>query len=82
MQDTCELFFEDIRLPPSALLGQANYGFYYLMQQLPAERLIIGVICMAGAEFMFEEARSYVRQRKAFGKTVADLQVGNYIIVI
>ena len=34
-QDTAELFFEDVRLPASALLGEENKGFYYLMQELP-----------------------------------------------
>ncbi|KAI4872679.1 hypothetical protein NFI96_026548, partial [Prochilodus magdalenae] len=73
-QDTAELFFEDVRLPADALLGEANKGFYYLMNELPQERLIIAVMAMASCEFMFEETRSYVRQRKAFGKTIADLQ--------
>ena len=34
-QDTTELFFEDVRLPASALLGEENHGFYELMQELP-----------------------------------------------
>ncbi|XP_054751188.1 long-chain specific acyl-CoA dehydrogenase, mitochondrial-like [Lytechinus pictus] len=72
--DTCELFFEDVRLPASALLGPENQGFYMLMNQLPRERLIIGVGCQAHTEFMFEETRNYVRQRKAFGKTLANIQ--------
>ena len=38
-QDTAELFFEDLRVPGSALLGQENHGFYYLMDQLPQERV-------------------------------------------
>ncbi|XP_053355920.1 long-chain specific acyl-CoA dehydrogenase, mitochondrial [Clarias gariepinus] len=73
-QDTAELFFEDVRLPADALLGQPHKGFYYLMNELPQERLIIAVMALASCEFMFEETRSYVTQRKAFGKTVADLQ--------
>ncbi|XP_041460853.1 long-chain specific acyl-CoA dehydrogenase, mitochondrial-like [Lytechinus variegatus] len=73
--DTCELFFEDVRLPKSALLGKENQGFYCLMNQLPRERLIVAVGCQAHAEFMFEETRNYVRQRKAFGKTLSNLQV-------
>lgn len=74
-QDTAELFFEDVRLPKSALLGQENKGFYYLMEQLPQERLLIGDMGVAACEWMFEETRAYVRDRKAFGKTIADLQV-------
>lgn len=73
-QDTAELFFEDVRLPADALLGEVNKGFYYLMNELPQERLIIAVMAMASCEFMFEETRNYVRQRKAFGKTIADIQ--------
>ncbi|XP_003978370.1 long-chain specific acyl-CoA dehydrogenase, mitochondrial [Takifugu rubripes] len=73
-QDTAELFFEDVRLPANALLGEPNKGFYYLMNELPQERLAIGGLSLAGSEFIFEETRNYVMQRKAFGKTIADLQ--------
>ena len=74
-QDTSELFFEDVRLPSSALLGEANKGFYYLMQELPQERLLISSMGQAACEWMFEETRSYVCQRKAFGRTLSKLQV-------
>ncbi|XP_020792245.1 long-chain specific acyl-CoA dehydrogenase, mitochondrial [Boleophthalmus pectinirostris] len=73
-QDTAELFFEDVRLPADALLGQVNKGFFYLMNELPQERLVIAGMALASAEFMFEETRSYVMQRKAFGKTISHLQ--------
>ena len=77
-QDTSELFFEDVRVPKSAMLGEENKGFYYLMSELPQERLCIANIGAAAAEWMFEETRAYVRDRKAFGKTIADLQVGEF----
>ncbi|XP_020864438.1 long-chain specific acyl-CoA dehydrogenase, mitochondrial [Phascolarctos cinereus] len=73
-QDTAELFFEDVRLPASALLGEENKGFYYLMAELPQERLVISEIAISACEFMFEETRNYVKQRKAFGKTIAHIQ--------
>jgi len=73
-QDTAELFLEDVRVPGSALLGKENGGFYQLMEQLPQERLIIAVHSAAHCETMFEQTRDWVRQRKAFGRTVADLQ--------
>uniref|UniRef100_A0A8D3AFQ6 Long-chain specific acyl-CoA dehydrogenase, mitochondrial n=1 Tax=Scophthalmus maximus TaxID=52904 RepID=A0A8D3AFQ6_SCOMX len=73
-QDTAELFFEDVRLPADALLGELNKGFYYLMNELPQERLMVAVIALASCEFMFEETRNYVLQRKAFGKSLAHLQ--------
>ena len=75
MQDTSELFFEDVRLPASALLGKENQGFYMLMQELPQERLLIADMAQSSCEFMFEETRNYVLQRKAFGKTLSSLQV-------
>ena len=73
-QDTAELFFEDVRVPGSALLGGENKGFYQLMEQLPQERLLIGVHSVAHCEAMFEATRDWVKQRKAFGRRVADLQ--------
>lgn len=73
-QDTAELFFEDVRLPASGLLGEANKGFYYLMNELPQERLIIADMAQASCEWMFEETRNYVRERKAFGKTISNIQ--------
>ncbi|XP_046640150.1 long-chain specific acyl-CoA dehydrogenase, mitochondrial-like isoform X2 [Daphnia pulicaria] len=72
--DTAGLFFEDVRLPASALLGEENKGFYYLMNELPQERLLIGVHACAQSEFMFEETKQYVMQRKAYGKTLSNLQ--------
>lgn len=73
-QDTSELFFEDVRLPATALLGKEGHGFYYLMNELPQERLLIGLMSCANAEWQFEETRAYLRSRKAFGKTLSNLQ--------
>ncbi|XP_037091835.1 long-chain specific acyl-CoA dehydrogenase, mitochondrial-like isoform X2 [Pollicipes pollicipes] len=73
-QDTAELFFEDVRVPRSALLGPENGGFYQLMQELPQERLLLGLMSMAGSEWAFEETREYLINRKAFGKTLSNLQ--------
>jgi len=73
-QDTAELFFEDLRVPKSALLGKENHGFYYLMDQLSQERIGCANEELARAEAMFELTRDWVRERKAFGKRVADLQ--------
>ena len=73
--DTSELFFNDMRVPTSNLLGtEEGQGFVQLMQQLPQERLQIG----AGAIAMIERALAltieYVKERKAFGKAVIDFQ--------
>ena len=52
-----ELFFEDVRVPKSALLGEENKGFMYLMQELPQERLLIADMGIAAAEACFEWTR-------------------------
>eukprot|EP00604_Paraphysomonas_vestita_P001806 CAMPEP_0174821294 /NCGR_PEP_ID=MMETSP1107-20130205/6194_1 /TAXON_ID=36770 /ORGANISM="Paraphysomonas vestita, Strain GFlagA" /LENGTH=221 /DNA_ID=CAMNT_0016038155 /DNA_START=521 /DNA_END=1183 /DNA_ORIENTATION=- len=73
-QDTAELFFEDMRVPKSALLGKEGKGFAYLMTELPQERLLIADQGLAAAEALFEITRSYVKDRKAFGNTISSLQ--------
>ena len=69
------MFFDDVRLPSSAVLGKEKSGFYALMTELPQERLMVATSGMANCEWMFEETRAYVKQRKAFGKTLSSLQV-------
>lgn len=74
-QDTSELFFADVRVGDDALLGgQEGQGFFQLMGDLPYERLFIGVGAVAGMEGAYEATLAYVRERKAFGQTVADFQ--------
>ncbi len=73
-QDTSELFFDDVRVPVANRLGDENAGFKYLMFQLAQERLIIGVRAAASVEAMLATTIDYVKQRKAFGKTVFDFQ--------
>ena len=72
--DTSELFFEDVRVPVSNLLGEENRGFIHLMSQLPQERLSIAVAAQAHAQRCFDEALAFVRERKAFSATVLDFQ--------
>lgn len=73
-QDTAELFFQDVRVPKDNLLGQAGSGFVYLMQELPQERLTVGIGALASAEAAVRWTLDYTRERKAFGKVVADFQ--------
>jgi acyl-CoA dehydrogenase len=73
--DTSELFFDDVRVPASALLGaEEGLGFVQLMQQLPQERLQIGATAIAMVERALALTIDYVRERKAFGKSVAEFQ--------
>jgi acyl-CoA dehydrogenase len=74
-QDTSELFFDDVRVPASAVLGgKEGQGFFQLMGDLPYERLIIGVAALAAMEGAYQATLDYVRERKAFGKPVAEFQ--------
>ncbi|QFU75198.1 acyl-CoA dehydrogenase [Halioglobus maricola] len=73
-QDTSELFFNDVRVPGNALLGEEGKGFVYLMQELPQERLQIAEVGIASAETALDYTTEYVSERKAFGKSIADFQ--------
>jgi acyl-CoA dehydrogenase len=73
-QDTSELFFQDLRVPITNCLGAEGMGFAYLMNQLPQERLSIACSAQGSAQRAFDEAVSFTKERKAFGKTVFDFQ--------
>jgi alkylation response protein AidB-like acyl-CoA dehydrogenase len=73
-QDTSELFFNDVRVPQTNLLGAEGMGFAYLMNQLPQERLSIACSAQGSAQRAFDEAVKFTKERKAFGKTVFEFQ--------
>jgi acyl-CoA dehydrogenase len=74
-QDTAELFFDNVRVPASSLLGGTEgQGFYQLMGDLPYERAIIAVAAVAAMEGALAETIRYVKDRKAFGKSIAEFQ--------
>jgi acyl-CoA dehydrogenase len=74
-QDTCELRFDDVRVPVGNLLGVAEgQGFAQLMQHLIAERLIIAAQGIAAVERAMGETIAYTKERKAFGGTLFELQ--------
>ncbi len=79
-QDTAELFFRDVQVPVSNLLGQEGNGFAYLMQSLPVERLIIAAGSVASAEAAVVLARDYCRQREAFGGKLTALQHVRFVL--
>ena len=76
--DTSEMFFQDVRVPMENRLGAEGRGFAYLMNQLPQERLSIAVSAQAAAQRAFDLAVAYTRERKAFGKTLLDLQATRF----
>nr|WP_294516689.1 acyl-CoA dehydrogenase family protein [uncultured Rhodopila sp.] len=74
-QDVCELFFDGTRVPVTNLLGAGEgRGLFQLMDQLCYERLSIGLSAVAAAEAAVEITTRYVKDRKAFGKPLLDLQ--------
>lgn len=73
-QDTSELFFDNVKLPLDSLLGEEGKGFAYMMQELPRERLNIGVIGVYASEGNLERTIEYTKERKAFGAPLAQLQ--------
>jgi acyl-CoA dehydrogenase len=73
--DTSELFFDNARVPASALIGpEEGQGFAMLMNQLPQERLTIAIYAMARIERALKVTLDYVKQRHAFGKCIAEFQ--------
>lgn len=74
LNDTCELIFEDARIPAQNLLGEEGKGFYYLMEKLQQERLLVAIQSMASAELMLEKTVEFVEQREAFGKRISQFQ--------
>lgn len=72
--DTGELIFEDVRVPAENLLGEENRGFYYLMEKLQQERLIVALETQIEAECCLKLTVEYVKERKAFGSRIADFQ--------
>jgi acyl-CoA dehydrogenase len=80
-QDTCELFFSNVRVPAANLLGgqaHENRGFACLMQQLPWERLQIAITAVAAAQAAIEWTLQYVKDRHVFGQPVAAFQNTRY----
>jgi alkylation response protein AidB-like acyl-CoA dehydrogenase len=79
-QDTAELFFSDVFVPEENLLGAEGAGLRQLMKHLPLERLSIASAAIGAADGAFAWALDYVRQRKAFGRRIADFQNTQFVL--
>jgi alkylation response protein AidB-like acyl-CoA dehydrogenase len=77
-QDTSELFFSDVRVPLTNLLGPENRGFVSLMEQLPWERMQIAIGAVAKAQAAIDWTVAYVKERKVFGQAVANYQTTRF----
>jgi len=73
--DTGHLFFDNCKVPKSAVLGQPGMGFYYIMNNLQEERLIGAVTSAYAADYAFRKARQYAKEREAFGRAIGKFQV-------
>jgi alkylation response protein AidB-like acyl-CoA dehydrogenase len=73
--DTGQLFFENCKVPKSALLGEEHWGFYYIMSNFQEERLIASITGTAEADNAMEKAKKYMKEREAFGRQIGKFQV-------
>ncbi|GAA1002517.1 putative acyl CoA dehydrogenase [Acrocarpospora pleiomorpha] len=79
--DTSELFFDDVRVPATNLLGgEEGRGFVQLMEQLPQERLLIGLQAAGMTALALEETIAYTKSRQAFGRSVFDNQNTQFVL--
>ena len=79
-QDTCELFFDNVKVPKENLLGTPGSGFGFLMTELAQERLVVGLGAVALAENALEVTMQYTRERMAFGQPIAKFQNTKYTV--
>ena len=77
-QDTAELFFDDVRVPDSDILGEPGRGLHYLMRNLAQERLSMAVVAVASAEWALDAAVSYAKERRAFGSPIGSFQANRF----
>lgn len=79
-QDTAELIFDECRVPVANRLGEEGKGFYYLMNKLQQERLVITISALVSAEEMLRMTMAYVKERQAFGQRISQFQHTQFTI--
>ncbi|MEM9723197.1 MAG: acyl-CoA dehydrogenase family protein, partial [Bacteroidota bacterium] len=79
--DTCELFFEDVKVPKENLLGQEGWGFIMMMQELPRERLTIAIAAIGAVRGALEETLAYTQERRAFKQPICAFQNTQFKLV-
>jgi len=77
-QPTCAVMFDDCRIPASNLIGVEGQGFKIAMAGLDGGRLNIGACSIGGAQHALDEAVAYTKDRKQFGKRIADFQATQF----
>ena len=79
-QDTSELFFDNVKVPKSQLLGEEGHGFKYLMQELPRERTSIASTALGAIRGAIDVTIDYVQERQAFGNKISQFQNSRFVI--
>ena len=79
-QDTSELFFNDVKIPKTNVLGEPGEGFRYLARFLAGERLVAAVGSMAAAQTAFDLTLEFIRERRAFGRPVGAFQNARFVM--
>ncbi len=69
-----EVFYENVKIPKSRLLGEKDKGFYALLGMLNNERILTAALCLGEAQAAFDDALQYAKERKAFGKPIGQMQ--------
>ena len=69
-----EVFYENVKIPKSRLLGEKDKGFYALLAMLNNERILTAALCLGEAQAAFDDALQYAKERKAFGKPIGQMQ--------
>lgn len=71
---TTEVFFDDMRIPASALVGEEGKGFRYILSGMNAERILIGAECIGDAKWFIAKATEYAKERQVFGRAIGQNQ--------
>ncbi|MFI7666123.1 acyl-CoA dehydrogenase family protein [Nocardia sp. NPDC049526] len=79
-QDTSELHFDNVRVPAANRLGEEGQGFFYLVRNLPQERLSLAVTAVGAAEGVLGRTVDYVTERRAFGQSVGSFQHSRFLL--
>jgi acyl-CoA dehydrogenase len=72
--NSCEVFFEDMRIPAESRIGEEGKGFRYILSGMNAERILIAAECIGDAKWFIEKSRDYARERHVFGRAIGQNQ--------
>ena len=71
---SCEVFFDDMRIPAGALIGEEGKGFRYILSGMNAERVLIAAECIGDAKWFIERATEYAKSREVFSRPIGQNQ--------